>query len=167
MITYYYLLQVGEYRIKGTRNETKQTIQFKLEDVTFFCKNGAGQLCCISRDALDHVLMTADGVTLKLDNQKNGWKGVCVFHEANGDALNCPVHALGRQVWHICGGNEQGKSYLSAYYVGRRHYNVTAENVSMAVKGAVGALEYPTTKGIPIQRMNTHHCGVEARTRWL
>ena len=36
MVAFYYLLRVGEYTIKGTRNETKQTIQFKMEDVTFF-----------------------------------------------------------------------------------------------------------------------------------
>ena len=44
MIAYYYLLRVGEYTIKGKQNESKQTIQFKLEDVTFFQKNGAGKL---------------------------------------------------------------------------------------------------------------------------
>ena len=92
--------------------------------------------------------MTADGATLKLDNQKNGWKGVCVFHEAYGDAINCPVCALGRRVRHIRGGSGQGKTFLLAYYVGRRCYNVTPENVSAAVKGA--------SKGIPIQCVNTH-----------
>jgi len=25
---------------------------------------------------------------MKLDNQKNGWKGVCVYQEADGDPLN-------------------------------------------------------------------------------
>ena len=32
---------------------------------------------------------------MKLDNQKNGWKGVCVYHEANGKEFLCPVRALG------------------------------------------------------------------------
>jgi hypothetical protein len=39
MIAFYYLLQVGEYTVKGSRNNTKQTVQFKYEDVTFFKKN--------------------------------------------------------------------------------------------------------------------------------
>jgi hypothetical protein len=43
----------------------------------------------------------ADGATMKLDNQKNGWKGVCVYQEANGNPLNCPVKALGRRYLHL------------------------------------------------------------------
>ena len=156
MVAYYYLLCVGEYTVKSTRNETKQMVQFKLEDITFFRKNRDGKLRCVPREVPDHILMTADGATLKLDNQKNGRKGVCVFHEANGDAVNCPVRALGRRVHHIQSGAGQEKTFLSAYYVGGRRYDVTAENVSRAVKGAARALEYPTTKGIPVQRINTH-----------
>ena len=156
MVAFYYLLRVGEYTIKGTRNETKQTIQFKIEDVTFFKKNDVGKLCCLPRSAPDHLLMTADGATLKLDNQKNGWKGVCVYHEANGDPINCPVRALGRRIRSIRAGNGDGKTFLSAYYVGTRRYDVTADNMSQALKGAARALHYPTTKGIPIDRINTH-----------
>ena len=37
---YYLLLRVGEYTVKGKRNNTKQTVQFKLEDVTFYKKRG-------------------------------------------------------------------------------------------------------------------------------
>ena len=44
MIAFYYLLRVGEYTMKGTRNESKQTVQFKMEDITFFKKNSQGQL---------------------------------------------------------------------------------------------------------------------------
>ena len=156
MIAFYYLLRVGEYTIKGTRNETKQMVQFKLEDVTFFKKNNLGKLCCLPQGAPEHDIMTADGATLKLDNQKNGWKGVCVYHEANGDPINCPVRALGRRVRRIRVGNNNGKTYLSAYFVGAARYDVTAENISQALKGAAKALHYPTTKGIPIDRINTH-----------
>ena len=156
MVAFYYLLRVGEYTIKGTRNSTKQTVQFKMEDVTFFKKNNTGKLCCLSRSAPEHMIMTADGATLKLDNQKNGWKGVCVYHEANGDPINCPVRALGRRIRHIRSGNGDGKTFLSAYYVGGQRFDVTAEDVSRALKGAARALHYPTTKGIPIDRINTH-----------
>jgi hypothetical protein len=100
--------------------------------------------------------MTADGATLKLDNQKNGWKGVCVYHEANGDLVHCPVRALGRRVRHIRENRGVGKTFLSAYFVAGEEFNVTAENISVAVKGAARALSYPTAKGIPIERINTH-----------
>jgi hypothetical protein len=34
LIAFYYLLHIGKYMVKGKR--TKQTVQFKLEDVSFF-----------------------------------------------------------------------------------------------------------------------------------
>ena len=43
LIGFYYLLRVGEYTVKRSRNKTKQTKQFKLEDCTFFKKNAMGQ----------------------------------------------------------------------------------------------------------------------------
>ena len=155
MVAFYYLLRVGEYTVKGSRNETKQMVQFKLEDITFFRKNSAGKLRCLPRDAPDHLIMTADGATLKLDNQKNGWKGVCVYHEANGEVFYCPVRALGRRVRHIRAGGGRAKTFLSAYFVGTSQYDVTAENVSGAVKGAARALAYPMAKGIPISHQHT------------
>jgi hypothetical protein len=84
LVAFYYLLRIGEYTIKGNRNETKQMVQFKREDITFFKKNRRGQLRCLPRDAADDLIATANGATLNLDNQKNGWKGVCVYQEANG-----------------------------------------------------------------------------------
>ncbi len=95
MIAFYYLLRIGEYTTKGTRNNSKQTQEFKMGDITFFRKDKQGNLCCLPRDAPADLIKTAIGATMKLDNQKNGWKGVCVYQEANGDPVNCPVWALG------------------------------------------------------------------------
>jgi hypothetical protein len=74
MVAFYYLLQGGEYTVKGLWNNTKQTVQFKYKDVTFFKKNNRGELRCLPRDAPAHLISSADGATLKLDNQRNGWK---------------------------------------------------------------------------------------------
>ncbi len=94
MIAFYYLLRVGKYTVKGLQNSTKQTVQFKYKDVSFFKKNTRGHLRCLPCDAPASLISSADGATLKLDNQKNGWKGISVFHESNGDEWHCPVHAL-------------------------------------------------------------------------
>ena len=100
LIAFYYLLRIGEYTVKRQRDRskraTKQTFQFKLEDVTFFKTDNKGILRCLPRNAPHSIIMTAESATLKLDNQKNGWKGVCVHQEANGEAFNCPVKALAR-----------------------------------------------------------------------
>jgi len=85
MIAFYYLLRVGKYTVKESGNNTKQTVQFKYEDVTFFKKYNRGKLRCLPWDAPLHLISSANGATLKLDNQKNGWKGICVYHESNGD----------------------------------------------------------------------------------
>ena len=57
--------------VKGTRNESKRMVQFKFEDVTFFHRNEMGQLRCLPRDAPLEMLLSTEGVCLKLDNQKN------------------------------------------------------------------------------------------------
>ena len=48
-------------------------------DITFFAKDKQGNLRCLSRDASADLIAVVDGATMKLDNQKNGWKGVCVY----------------------------------------------------------------------------------------
>jgi len=156
LIAFYYLLRIGEYTIKGKRNETKQTVQFKYEDITFFKKNAAGQLRCLSRDAPGDLIGTADGATMKLDNQKNGWKGVCVYQEANGEAYFCPVRALGRRFLHIRLHGGSAKTLLSTLWVNNTQTDITAEHISRALKSAATELQYPTNKGIPITRINTH-----------
>ena len=158
LIAFYYLLRVGEYTVKGSRNESKQTVQFKLEDVTFFKRNAQGQLRQVARNAPNSTVATADGATLKLDNQKNGHKGVCVHHEANGDPVFCPVRALGRRYCHIRQhASGEYKTYLSAYWdddAVRR--DVTNKDVSRALKVAASALDYPHTRGVPLARVDTH-----------
>ncbi len=69
----------------------KQTMQFKLEDVTFFKTDKKGILQCLPCNAPYSLIMTEESATLKLDNQKNGWKGVCMHQEAKGEAFNCPL----------------------------------------------------------------------------
>ncbi len=96
MIAFYDLLRIGKYTTKGTPNNSKQMEEFKMGDITFFAKDKQGNLCCLSRDASADLIAETDGATMKLDKQKNDWKGVCVYQEANGGPINCPVRALGR-----------------------------------------------------------------------
>jgi hypothetical protein len=116
MIVFYYLLQVGEYMLKGSRNDTKQTVQFKYEDVSFFKNNIWGQLQCLPCNAPAELIATANSTTIKLDNQKNGWKGICVYHETNGNQWHCPVCALARYYIHLHSMGADAKTYLLAYY---------------------------------------------------
>jgi hypothetical protein len=48
---------------------------------------------------------------MKLDNQKNGWKGVCIYQEANGDDY---LQALGQHFLHLHLHGSTGKTFLSS-----------------------------------------------------
>jgi hypothetical protein len=156
LIGFYYLLRFGEYTMKSKRESTKQMVQFKMKDMHFFSKDKWGWLQCLPRDAQDLAIASTTGATLKLDNQKNGWKGVSIYNETNGNPALRPVCALGRHYKHICNSTGKKKTFLSAYYDGGIEANVTLEHISCGLKTAAAALDYPSQKGIPIERINTH-----------
>ena len=72
LIAFYYLLRVGEYTCRTKRNNDKQTVQFRIQDVTFFKRNKEGRLKQMPCKASAEEIMEADSCTLKLLNQKNG-----------------------------------------------------------------------------------------------
>jgi hypothetical protein len=162
LIAFYYLLRIEEYTVKGKQNNTKQTVQFKLEDVTFYKKTRAGQLRCFPKTAPYNFVLSANSATLKLDNQKNGWKGVCVHQETNGESVHCPIRALGRQVVHLCQHGAPSSSFLLMFFHRGKRGDVLGEDISKARKMAATLLEYPETWGIPIKLVDTHllQCGV-------
>jgi hypothetical protein len=156
-IAFYYLLRVGEYTVKGIRNESKQTRQFKLLDVTFFKKDKFGRLRQLPRNAPAQQIMTADCATLKLDNQKNGWHGVCINHEWNGDDTFDAVRALGRCYIHIRdNSNGNWNAYLSSVFDKGVKTDVRDRDIRAAIKKAAAMLDYPSSRGIPINRIDTH-----------
>jgi hypothetical protein len=156
LIAFYYLLRIGEYTTKGARNNSKQTEEFKMGDIMFFAKDTNGNLRCLPHDAPDVLIANAEGATMKLDNQKNGWKGVCVYQETNGDKIFCPVRAIGRQYLHLQANGATEKTIILAYYHEGKRFDVMSDHVSVALKTAAIALKYPILKGIPIERINTH-----------
>jgi hypothetical protein len=156
LIAFYFLLRIGEYTVKGKRNNTKQTVNFRVKDVTFFKKDIFGRLSQIARDDLESI-MEADAVTLKLENQKNGRKGVCISHHSNGLKEFDPVQALGRRYVHIKQLDTNKDMFVSAYFdeEGVRH-DLRDTDVRTALKAAATALNYPTTRNIPIDKIDTH-----------
>jgi len=106
-------------------------------------------------------VLSADSATLKLDNQKNGWKGVCVHQETNGEAVYCPIRALGRRVVHLRQQGAAKSSFLSTFYHEGKKFDVIGEGISKALKMAATLLNYPEARGIPIELIDTHslRCG--------
>ena len=80
-----------------------------------------------------------------------------MYHESNGEAWHCPVRALARRHIHLRENGADTKTFLSAYYDDKgQRGDITNEDVSKALKAAATVLEYPTAKGIPIDRIDTH-----------
>ena len=71
-----FLLSSAGWRIHSTRdkNWTKQTKQFCLKDVTFFKRDENNKLTQISRGASNKERLAAHSATMRIRNQKNGWK---------------------------------------------------------------------------------------------
>ena len=66
------------------------------------------------------------------------------------------MRALGHQYVHIRKHTESPKTYLSAYIVGGVRHNITDQNIRNNLKLAATELDYPASKGIPIDRIDTH-----------
>ena len=113
-------------------------------------------MCQLPRNALDKEILYADGATLKLEIQKNGWKGVCVYQEHNGDEKFSPMRALGRRFVSIWKKVKNKKTHLPEYWMERKRKDLNADNMSEALKFATTAFNYPYLKWIPIDRVDTH-----------
>ena len=94
IVSFYYLLRVGEYTQKRRKGNTR-TIQFRWCDIAF--KNGN---TIVPRDAPAADIFGATAATLRLSNQKNGIRGSLVHRSATGGTF-CPVRALARRFLHM------------------------------------------------------------------
>ena len=158
IVAFYYLLRVGEYtsRLRNGQHETKKTINFRVCDVTFFKYDENGTLRLLPSDAKPEERLEADGATLRLMDQKNGWKNVCIHQQSNGKPLKNPVVALAMIVNDIMSFTNDRTEWLSAFQDGGRTQHVIAKDISSALKFAATKLDYPNERIIPIDRIDTH-----------
>jgi len=101
------------------------------------------------------MIMLADSATLKFDNKKNGWKGVCIHQENNGNSITCLVQALGCQILHIRKHSIDPDTSLSTYFANKQQWDATDCNISSALKMAAMVLGYPS-RGFPVDSIDTH-----------
>ncbi len=67
-----------------------------------------------------------------------------------------PLKALGWCFLHLRLHSGTGMTFLSSFWTKGTKADVTAENISRALKSTTMKLQYPTNKGIPISRIYTH-----------
>jgi hypothetical protein len=158
LVAYYYLLRIGEYTRSGSRVGKKQTVDYRMRDVVLFIIDEYGKLKQLPRNVSDEDIMAAQCATLCLDNQKNGWRNVCVNHHHNGADIFCPVRAIGRHYIHIRKHMRNNwDTPLSTVWdeKGKKTY-VTDKIIRQGLKMAATVLEYQESRGIPIERIDTH-----------
>ena len=93
--------------------------------------------------------MTATNATIKLANQKNGHKEVCINHEHNPDEINYGVRAIERRYCHIRKHTNNANTTLFTYFEDGKSSYITDQDIRDAVKMAARALDYEGTRGTP------------------
>ena len=93
VVAYFFLLRVCEYT-KGSRKT--RTIPLRRSDIQLWRRN-----LLLAHTLSLEELLTADAVTINLENQKNGIKGAVVHHTSSGDCTFDPVRSMARLVFAI------------------------------------------------------------------
>jgi hypothetical protein len=144
-IAFFFLLRVGEYTMPR-RNVRTRTVQFRVQDV-IFRRNGI----VLPNSTPLPDLLTADSVTLHLDNQKNGQRGATIHHTACPTSF-CPVKALARRVYSIVSQRSDPATPLSYVSPG---VHVLSNNIIALVRHA--ALETNlVAQGYDLKRVGSH-----------
>ena len=98
VLAYFFLLRVGEYTPAENKKRKKRTIPLRKCDLRLL-RSGIP----IDPEADLETLLQADGVTICLENQKNGKKNQTLFHDASDDPLMCPVKAAAHLLYLLRG----------------------------------------------------------------
>ena len=75
LIAFYYLLRIGEYTVKGRRNNNKQTVQFKMEDITFYKRTNHDNFVVSQKPRLTNLYCPPTAPLSSLATKKMGGKG--------------------------------------------------------------------------------------------
>jgi len=146
ILAFFFLLRVGEYT---PSRQVRLTVPLRDKDLRLWRQ---GQV-------LDHrvplaELLTADAVTICLENQKNGFKGATLHHTASHHAWLCPVQSAARLVHEIRGlGPDTGLgTYFDETGALRR---ITSTEIRAGIQ--LGALnDNLASRGFDLTRIGSH-----------
>jgi hypothetical protein len=103
-----------------------------------------------------HLIATVDGVTMKLDNQKDWMEGRVHIPGSQRRQLPMPCKGAGMMVPTSLPPRRHREDFpllvLDKGNKGRRN----SREYQQSTKSAATELQCPTNKGIPISRINTH-----------
>ena len=146
ILAFFFLLRVGEYT---PSRQTRLTVPLRDKDLRLWRQ---GQV-------LDHrlplaELLTADAVTICLENQKNGFKGATLHHTASQHPWLCPVKSAARLIHEIGGlGPDTGLGTYSDETGALRR--ITSPEIRAGIQlGAIG--DNLASRGYSLDRIGSH-----------
>ena len=145
VLAFFFLLRVGEYT-KST--EKRQTIPLRKQDVRLW-RGGF----IIPNDSPLAVLLTADAVTLCLENQKNGDKNAVLHHTDSRDTVLNPVRAAAMLIAELRG--LPLITPLGSFTENNRLQRVTSAEIRSAIQ--IGAShDNLVAQGYTLDRIGSH-----------
>ena len=146
VIAFFFLLRVGEYTKSGSR--PTRTVPLRKSDVTLWYQGRR-----LDNDSALNTLLAADGATICLENQKNGFRGCTLHHHPSHHQRFCPVKALARLIYHMRG--MPPHTPLGTFRTAAGTAQVTASNIrDMLRQTAVG--QQLSSHGYDLSRIGSH-----------
>ena len=146
VLAYFFLLRVGEYT---PSSDPRRTVPLRRKDVTLW-KDGRR----LRHNSGLANLLQADGVTIGLENQKNGYKNCTLHHYASGDDGFCAARSAAYLVHEI---SHLGEDTPLGTYVnddGSKRQVQASEVRAAILQGAVG--DNLEASGYDLSRIGSH-----------
>jgi hypothetical protein len=152
VIAFFFLLRVGEYTPPSTNRRTRTT-QIRRKDLQFWKRQPTGLITRMSPMTPLAELLTADSVTITLDNQKNGQRDATLHHEALTTNPLCPVRACARRFAQIRTCDPLNPRAILSLYAPTKH--VSARQMAAGIqRGAVRSMIW--IQGYDLRRIGPH-----------
>jgi hypothetical protein len=120
VITFFFLLRVGEYTPPLTDQRTRTT-HIRHKDLQFWKRQPTGLITRLLPMAPLAELWQADSVTITLDNQKNMQRDATLHHEALPTNPLCPVQACAHRFAQICTCDPLNPLAIISLYAPNKH----------------------------------------------
>ena len=124
VLTFFFLLQVGEYHTPSGNRKTRTITQIRRKDLQFWCRRPSLLLDRLFSLSMLAILQ-ADSVTITLDNQKNGQRDTVLHHEALPNNPLCPCKAAARRFVTMRLANPTDPNTILSLYTLHKHILAT------------------------------------------
>jgi hypothetical protein len=143
---FFFLLRVGEYT---KSREKRRTIPLRKKDIRLW-RSGV----LLPSDAPLAVLLTADAVTVCLENQKNGHKNAILHHTSSGDTTLDPVTSFAVLIHALQ--NLPPTTPIGSFRDGQGQlHQITATEIRSAIQ--IGATsDHLPASGYSLSRIGSH-----------